>query len=232
MPAPVFIWAADAPLALLLARDLEVRDVRTLLLSTSPPRSEQGSEHGSHGRVAVVDSGEPSSFVEPIAAAVEEWGPPGGLALLPPSPPARPFHEVEVGEWTRDVYGALHAVVLLLRAALPAAALENGGRVVTVLPAQPAPPPHRRGGRSAGDTLRAALTGLVHALAGEPAGRHARWFTVQGAAPGEDFGLDQAPPEARRDGPPATAALVAWLLTSPAARLPNTSEISVRAARG
>ncbi|MCG6962170.1 MAG: hypothetical protein LJE95_02760 [Acidobacteria bacterium] len=232
MPAPVFIWAADAPLASLLARDLEAGGLRTLLLSTSRPRSEQGSEGESPRQVVVVDSSEPSSFVEPIAAAVEEWGPPGGLALLLPSPPARPFHEVEVTEWTREVYGALHAVVLLLRAALPAAALENGGRVVTVLPAQPAPPPHRRGGRSAGDTLRAALTGLVHALAGEPAGRYARWFTVQGAAPGEGYDLDQAPPEARCDGPPATAALVAWLLTAPAAHLPNASEISARAARG
>lgn len=232
MSSPVFIWAADAPLASLLVRDLEATGARALLLCPSGQGWELTGRDGENRRVAVVDPSDPGAFIRPIAAAVDEWGPPRGVALLPPPTPAQPFHELEVGEWTTGVCAPLQAVVLLLRAALPAAALKAGGRVVTVLPVQLPPPPRRRAGRAAGDALRGALAGLVHALAEEPTGHHARWFTVQGAAPGEAYGPDQVPPATRRDGPQATAALVAWLLTAPAARLPNVNEFAARAARG
>jgi NAD(P)-dependent dehydrogenase (short-subunit alcohol dehydrogenase family) len=232
MLSSILVWAADSRLGLLLARDLDARGEPLLVLSPTDGTFRPPENHGSRCRFAAVEPEDPNSFIRPIADVVDEWGQPHGLALLLPAPPARPFHELTVGEWQGSVAAALLAVVLLLRAALPAAALETAGRVVTVLPAQPDPPPHRRGGRCAGDALRGALNGLVRALANEPAGRHARWFRVQAAAPGEGYDLDQAALAARGDGPDATAGLVGWLLTAPAARLPRSDEIAARAARG
>lgn len=231
MSSPLFVWAADDLLGELVARNLEARGEPVLVLKPAAHASEAPDGWEARCRLAVVDPDVPGSFIAPIAEAVDEWGPPHGLAVLPPQLPARPFHEVAVSEWTAGVNAALHAVVLLLRAALPAAALSADARVVTVLPTQPAPQPHRRGGSAAGATLRGALAGLVFALADEPAGRHVRWFTVQGAAPGEGYDTDSAPVEARCDGPRATAALVGWLLTAPVSSLPCSNEIAVGAAR-